>query len=87
MPGQVVGGGDIRPCDLGQRLDQRLALGRRGDVATVDQDVALSVERPAPLAEDLGFALQPREIQGVVADPDRRIAAMAYKMNRTQPAA
>ena len=59
MPGQILAGSHIRCGQVAQRIDQLLAFGGFGQLATVQQQVAVFAERRLPLA-DVGRTLAQR---------------------------
>ena len=84
MTGDVVGSSYVGAGQTGKRADKLFTLLRRRQIAAIDQQIAIRIERLTPALDLVRFAVQVRLIQRGISDPYGTIAAMGDDMNRIQ---
>ena len=80
----IGGRGDIRAGQRGETVDQRLAAWKLRDIAPPDQDVAVGVQRGAPLRDLRGMCRQGAGVHVGGANPERSVLAVADKVDGGQ---
>ncbi|MDX1430903.1 MAG: hypothetical protein R3286_00510 [Gammaproteobacteria bacterium] len=74
--GAIVARGDVGTGERRERVDDRPALGSAGEIATVEQQIGVVVERLAPLVDLVGGGAEGVGIESSVAEREAAVGAV-----------